>query len=90
MAKPHNHGDLGFTMLQTNRTRHKDHPVDQFGTGARRHRLVKRVERGLVKSLAFDERGRHGFPRRAIGHEANLSSQERDSNRVAVTRDADR
>ena len=50
------HRHLGLTMLQSDRARHINHSIDQFGPGSGRHRLVEGVERGLVESLTFDQR----------------------------------
>ena len=86
VVEPHDHGDLGTAVGATKRAGHINHSIDQFGPGSGRHRLVERVKRGLVKSLAFDQRARRGFHGRAIGHEPTLSSWERDPNRAAPTR----
>ena len=80
---------VGAAVGTAERAGHVDDSIDQFGPSPGRHRLVERVERGLVESLTFHQRDRRGFRGRAVGHEPS-SSRERDPNRAAPTRGADR
>ena len=63
-----------------------DHSVNQFGPGSGRHRLVERVERGLVEAMAFHQRLGRGDRRHAVGHGIGRPLFKRDLARASAAR----
>src|SRR5262249_3509097 len=68
IAEPDDHRNPRSTVLETARTGHVNHAVDQLGPSAWRRRFIEPVEGGLVESQTLDERAERSVHRRGIGH----------------------
>ena len=85
IVEPYDHRNLGYAVRQADRTGHIDDSIDQFGPGTGRHRLVERMERGLVEPLALDQRAGRIDHLGALGHDLTISSIDRQLNLIKPT-----